>query len=65
MSTNGKIVQVIGAVVDAAFPADNIPDILDAITVDYTVGGEQKTLTLEVQQHLGEGLVRAVAMTST
>ncbi len=65
MSTNGKIVQVIGAVVDAAFPEGNIPDILDAITIDYSVGGKDKTLTLEVQQHLGQGLVRAVAMTST
>lgn len=65
MSKNGKIVQVIGAVVDAAFPADSVPEILDAITIDYEVAGEKKTLTLEVQQHLGEGVVRAVAMTTT
>ena len=66
MSTStGKIVQVIGAVIDAQFPEDNIPDILDALTVDYTVNGEAKKLTLEVQQHLGDGVVRAVAMSST
>jgi len=65
MSATGKIVQVIGAVVDAKFPADSVPDILDAITIDFEVGGEPKKLTLEVQQHLGEGVVRAVAMSST
>ena len=66
MSTqNGKIVQVIGAVVDAAFPDDSVPDILDAVVIDYEVNGEPKKLTLEVQQHLGGGVVRAVAMSST
>ncbi len=66
MSTStGKIVQVIGAVIDAKFPQDGVPEILDALTVDYTVNGEAKKLTLEVQQHLGEGVVRAVAMSST
>ncbi len=65
MSKNGKIVQVIGAVVDAAFPQDSVPEIYDAITIDYSIGGVDKHLTLEVQQHLGDGRVRAVAMTST
>jgi len=65
MSNNGKIVQVIGAVVDAAFPQDSVPEIFDAITIAYQIDGVEKNLTLEVQQHLGEGLVRAVAMTST
>ncbi|WP_269524104.1 F0F1 ATP synthase subunit beta [Coraliomargarita parva] len=65
MSASGKIVQVIGAVVDVVFPEEQMPDILEAIQVDYTVNGEAKTLTLEVQQHLGSGLVRAVAMTTT
>ena len=62
MSKNGKIVQVIGAVVDAAFPQDSVPEIYDAITIAFAIGGTEKSLTLEVQQHLGEGLVRAVAM---
>jgi F-type H+-transporting ATPase subunit beta len=65
MSKNGKIVQVIGAVVDAAFPSDSVPAIFDAIQIEFEVGGSTKSLTLEVQQHLGQGLVRAVAMTST
>ncbi|MFU8848995.1 MAG: F0F1 ATP synthase subunit beta [Opitutales bacterium] len=66
MSTStGKIVQVIGAVIDAQFPEDGVPNILDALTVEFTVNGEAKKLTLEVQQHLGSGVVRAVAMSST
>ncbi|MEC7281384.1 MAG: F0F1 ATP synthase subunit beta, partial [Verrucomicrobiota bacterium] len=65
MNKNGKIVQVIGAVVDAAFPQDSVPEIYDAITISFAIDGADKSLTLEVQQHLGEGLVRAVAMTST
>ncbi len=65
MSTTGKIVQVIGAVVDAAFPENEMPAIFDAVTVDYQVDGEEKSLVLEVQQHLGDGLLRAVAMSST
>jgi F-type H+-transporting ATPase subunit beta len=65
MSNHGKIVQVIGAVVDASFPSDNVPEILDAVIIDFSVDGKDKQLTLEVQQHLGEGVVRAVAMSST
>ncbi|MFP4166057.1 MAG: F0F1 ATP synthase subunit beta [Opitutales bacterium] len=65
MSTNGKIVQVIGAVVDASFQEDSVPDIYDAIQIKFQVSGADQTLTLEVQQHLGDGVVRAVAMSST
>lgn len=65
MSTSGKIVQVIGAVIDIAFAEENVPNILDAIEVEFTVNDEAKKLVLEVQQHLGEGVVRAVAMSST
>ena len=65
MSTSGKIVQIIGAVIDIAFAEENVPNILDAIEVEFTVNDETKKLVLEVQQHLGEGVVRAVAMSST
>src|ERR1700734_1504537 len=58
----GKIVQVIGPVVDVEFADGHLPGLLNALTVDYTVGGKPAQLTLEVQQHLGEGWVRAVAM---
>ena len=55
MST-GKIVQIIGAVVDVEFPRDSIPKVYDALTVAET------GLTLEVQQQMGDGVVRAIAM---
>ncbi|MDP0500405.1 MAG: F0F1 ATP synthase subunit beta [Verrucomicrobiota bacterium JB022] len=66
MSQNvGKIVQVLGAVVDAQFSAEKVPAIYGALEVHYTVDGQETKLVLEVQQHLGEGRVRAVAMSST
>ena len=57
--SNGQIVQVIGAVVDVEFPRDNVPKVYDALTVVKT------NLTLEVQQQLGDGVVRAIAMGSS
>jgi F-type H+-transporting ATPase subunit beta len=61
----GKIVQVIGPVVDIDFP-EGLPSIYNAVTVDFEVPGHGKTkLTLEVQQHLGDHWVRTVAMSST
>lgn len=66
MSNVGKIVQVIGPVIDADFSdAEQLPEIYNALQVDYDVSGESVKLTLEVQQHLGDGWVRAVAMSST
>jgi F-type H+-transporting ATPase subunit beta len=61
----GKIVQVIGPVVDIEFP-EGLPSIYNAVTVEFEVPGAGKTkLTLEVQQHLGDHWVRSVAMSST
>ena len=67
MSTKGKIVQVIGPVVDVEFnPADGpIPKIYDALKIDFVADGVTNHLTLEVQAHLGESWVRAIAMSST
>ena len=65
MSNTGKIVQVIGAVVDVQFAANAVPAIYQALTVDFTVSGKQEKLTLEVQQHLGDGIVRTIAMSSS
>jgi len=63
---NGTIVQVIGAVVDIDFSsADDLPEINNALEIDYELYGSETTLVLEVQQHLGDGWVRAVAMTTT
>ena len=61
----GKIVQIIGPVVDVAFTGQ-LPAIYNALTVEFSPPGFGKTkLTLEVQQHLGDGWVRAVAMSNT
>jgi F-type H+-transporting ATPase subunit beta len=65
MSNIGKIVQVIGPVVDVRFSTENMPAIYQALTVEFTAAGRPEKLTLEVQQHLGEGVVRAIAMSST
>ena len=62
----GKIVQVIGPVVDVEFAATNeLPRIYNALELDYEVNGTPTKLTLEVQQHLGENWVRSIAMSST
>src|SRR5215470_15633118 len=61
----GKIVQVIGPVVDVEFP-DQLPAIYNALSVDFDVPGQGRTRqTLEVEQHLGDNWVRTVAMGST
>ncbi len=67
MSTKGKIVQVIGPVVDVEFnPAAGVlPKIYDALEITFEPGGKPTRLTLEVQQHLGENWVRSIAMSST
>ncbi|MDX2109858.1 MAG: F0F1 ATP synthase subunit beta [Verrucomicrobiota bacterium] len=66
MSSNiGKIIQVIGAVIDAKFEPNKAPTIFNALEINFTVAGKPTRLILEVQQHLGDGMVRAVAMSST
>jgi F-type H+/Na+-transporting ATPase subunit beta len=66
MSNQGTIVQVIGAVVDADFSkATALPGIYNALEVFYNLNGADIKLVLEVQQHLGDGWVRAVAMSAS
>jgi F-type H+-transporting ATPase subunit beta len=60
----GTIVQVVGPVVDVAFPGA-LPPISNALTVDFSVDGHPNHLTLEVQQHLGDRWVRTVSMSGT
>ena len=60
-TATGDVLQVIGPVVDCEFPADAVPEILDALHIER----EEGTLVLEVQQHLGENRVRTIAMDST
>jgi F-type H+/Na+-transporting ATPase subunit beta len=62
----GKVTQVIGPVVDVEFPAGKVPKILNALTVsNANISSEADNLVLEVAQHLGETVVRAIAMDST
>ncbi|MBN1171218.1 MAG: F0F1 ATP synthase subunit beta [Micromonosporaceae bacterium] len=61
----GRVVRIIGPVVDAEFPRDAMPEIYNALKVDVTLGEDTTTLTLEVAQHLGENTVRAISMQPT
>ncbi|MEQ4548458.1 F0F1 ATP synthase subunit beta, partial [Nocardioides kribbensis] len=63
--STGRIARVTGPVVDVEFPVDAMPDIYNKLTVDLTLGGETKTLILEVALHIGDGMVRAISMQST
>ncbi len=64
--SEGKIVQIIGPVVDIAFEKGGLPKILNALNIPRkNAGGADEVLVVEVQQHLGEDTVRAVAMDST
>ncbi|SCG73855.1 F0F1 ATP synthase subunit beta [Micromonospora humi] len=64
-TATGRVVRVIGPVVDAEFPRDAMPELFNALHVDVTLSGGEKTLTLEVAQHLGDNLVRAISMQPT
>jgi ATP synthase F1 beta subunit len=61
----GRVVQVIGPVIDVEFDEGHLPRILNALEVTWTVGKDQNQLTAEVAQHLGESRCRAVAMEPT
>jgi F-type H+-transporting ATPase subunit beta len=62
---NGKVVQVIGPVVDIEFPAGELPDILNAVTIQGKAGEVDIDLVVEVMQHLGDSVTRCIAMSST
>jgi F-type H+-transporting ATPase subunit beta len=67
-TATGRVARVIGPVVDVEFPVDAMPEIYNALHVevaDPAKAGEKKTLTLEVAQHLGDGLVRTISMQPT
>jgi F-type H+/Na+-transporting ATPase subunit beta len=61
----GRVARVIGPVVDVEFPAEAMPEIYYALHVDVAFGGQSKTLTLEVEQHIGDNMVRAISMQPT
>ena len=64
-TATGRIARVNGPVVDIEFPHDSIPEIYNALTTEVAFGDQKSTLTLEVAQHLGDDLVRAIAMRPT
>src|ERR1700728_2974668 len=64
-TATGRVARVIGPVVDVEFPAEAMPEVYFALHVDITYGGNTRTLTLEVEQHLGDNLVRAISLEAT
>ena len=65
MSNIGKIVQVIGAVVDVEFPEGKLPNILNALDIKNPNNTDAPDLVCEVAQHLGNNVVRTIAMDAT
>ncbi|RPF42974.1 F0F1 ATP synthase subunit beta [Thermodesulfitimonas autotrophica] len=67
MANVGEVVQIIGVVVDVRFPPGQVPEIYNALKLEYedAFTGEKKELVLEVEQHLGNNVVRTVAMSTT
>ncbi len=63
--SNGRVVRVIGPVIDVEFPLEGLPEIHTALTVDVTLEGETQTITCEVAQHIGDATVRTIAMRPT
>src|SRR6478672_6333833 len=61
----GRVSRVIGPVVDVEFAPDQMPDIYNALRVDTTVNGTTRTMTMEVALHIGDNLVRAIALKPT
>jgi F-type H+/Na+-transporting ATPase subunit beta len=62
---NGRVVRVIGPVVDVEFPPGRLPEINNALTVEVTMGGQTQTITCEVAQHIGDSSIRAIALKPT
>ena len=61
----GRVARVTGPVIDIEFPHDSIPDIYNALKTTIAIGDEKTEITLEVAQHLGDDLVRAIALKPT
>ena len=61
----GRIARVIGPVVDVEFPVDNMPEMYNKLEVDLELLGETRVLSLEVAQHIGDGMVRAISLQPT
>ena len=64
-SADGRVVRIIGPVVDVEFPRGSIPELFNALHAEVALSSVAKTLTLEVAQHLGDNLVRTISMQPT
>ena len=64
-TATGRVIRVIGPVVDVEFPRDAVPQLFNALHVPVTLSGLERTLTLEVAQHLGDNVVRTISMQPT
>jgi len=65
MSAKGRVVQIIGPVIDVEFPAHEVPELMHALRIDTEIEGQRIQIMAEVEQHIGRNQVRAVAMSST
>jgi F-type H+-transporting ATPase subunit beta len=65
MSNVGKIKQIIGSVLDITFENGQLPEIFNALEIDLVKNGVKEKVVAEVQQHLGDNTVRAIALSST
>ncbi len=61
----GRVARVTGPVVDVEFPVEAMPALFNALKVEINIGGQARTLTLEVAQHIGDNMVRAISMQPT
>ncbi len=64
-NANGRVLRVIGPVVDVGFPPAELPEIHTALRIDVTLEGKTTTITCEVAQHIGDSTVRAIALKPT
>jgi len=64
-AVTGRVVRIIGPVVDVEFPRGSVPALFNALTVPVTLGDETRTLTLEIALHLGDDIVRTISMQPT
>ncbi|MFB9831608.1 F0F1 ATP synthase subunit beta [Actinoallomurus acaciae] len=64
-TATGRVARVTGAVVDVEFSVETMPDIYNALHIDVTLGGAERRLTLEVAQHIGDNMVRAISLQPT
>ncbi|HLS33871.1 MAG TPA: F0F1 ATP synthase subunit beta, partial [Brevibacterium sp.] len=63
--TAGRISRVIGPVVDIEFPLDSVPQVYNALTAEVALSDGTRTITFEVELHLGNGIIRAVSLQPT